>query len=45
MFLDAPHKAGTRQATPNHLEAIFKSNKRKSMNQSLSQVLLEMNKV
>jgi hypothetical protein len=27
----APHKEGTQQATPNHLEASFKSNKHESM--------------
>jgi hypothetical protein len=31
-FPGAPHGEGTQQATPNHLEASFKSNKRESIN-------------
>jgi hypothetical protein len=33
-FSSAPHGEGTQRATPNRLEASFKSNKRKSINQS-----------
>jgi hypothetical protein len=39
----APHEEGTQRATPNRLEASFKSNKCKSTNLRPHQVLLEMN--
>jgi hypothetical protein len=34
MFPGAPHGEGTQWATPNRLEASFKSNKHESINQS-----------
>jgi hypothetical protein len=36
----APHKEGTQRATPNRLEASFKSNKCESKNPEMLQVLL-----
>jgi hypothetical protein len=36
----APHKEGTQWATPNRLEASFKSNKCKSKSMEMLQVLL-----
>jgi hypothetical protein len=36
----APHGEGAQQATPNHLEARFKSNKRESINQSCHKCFL-----
>jgi hypothetical protein len=38
-FSGAPHKAGTRQATPTHLEVNFKSNKRELMPEDASSAL------
>jgi hypothetical protein len=39
MILGAPHKGGTQRATPNHLEASFKSNKSESKPEDASNAL------
>jgi hypothetical protein len=40
MIPGAPHKEGTQRATPNRLEASFKSNKCESKNPEMRQVFL-----